>query len=237
MIASIMQPAYLPWLGYFDRIARSDLHIVLDDVPLERSSKTRFTNRNRILTSSGPAWLTVPVLTTGLGQPQIKDVVIDNSRRWRWKHWASITNAYSPAPFFDQYALFFETLFAAEWAQLVPLLDATRTFLLEALGIGTEIKLSSDLHVPGSKSELILNLCKASGATTYLSGPFGRDYLDAAEFRKNDIDIEFHDYAHPTYVQRLPGFAPNLSIIDLLFNCGGSAKRLFRAPGIAQEPL
>ncbi len=105
MIVSINQPAYLPWLGYFHRIAISDAHIVLDHVQLEKNS---FTNRNKIRTREGWGWLTVPVQTPGSSAIfPIKEVEIANQKPWAAKHWQTLRLNYSKAPFFDQHAAFF----------------------------------------------------------------------------------------------------------------------------------
>lgn len=229
MIVSIMQPAYLPWLGYFDRILQSDLHIVLDSVQLERSSKTRFTNRNKILTKEGGLWLTVPVMTSGIGQPLICDVTIDNSQDWRRKHWMAIQNTYSRHRHFGEHKQFFGDVFKENWVQLTNLLRTTTDYLLAAMNIKTPTLYSSELAVPGAKGELILNLCKAVGGTTYLSGPFGRGYLDESEFKQAGVDVVYHDYAHPVYPQLRADFFPFMSVVDLLFNCGDESLKILNS--------
>lgn len=220
MIVSIMQPAYLPWLGYFDRIARSDMSIVLDNVMLERSSKTRFTNRNKVRTANGWSWLTVPVKTAGLGQPLICDVEIDTEQRWQEKHLRSIAQSYAKAPNFSAYQEWLTGFFGKRHEMLAPMLRESTEYLLRALGIDTPLQYSSEMQVEGSKGELILNLCRAVGAEMYISGPFGRDYLDADSFHGAGISLEFHDYEHPEYLQFHGEFEPFMSVVDLLFNCG-----------------
>ena len=224
MRVSISQPAYLPWLGYFDKIMRSNLHIVLDDVALERSSTNRFTNRNRIRSSNGAIWLTVPVKTSKLGQPLIKDVFIDNEQGWQAKHLRTIEQNYRKASCFAELQPFIDLSYSQKWDQLADLLTEQRAWLLKNLGIKTDILVNSELKVFGSKSELILNICKSVGATTYLSGPFGKDYLELDRFAHESITVEFQDYRHPTYAQiGSSSFEPFLSILDLLANCGESS--------------
>ena len=220
MIVSIMQPAYLPWIGYFDRIAACDLHIVLDDVMLERSSKTRFTNRNKIRTAEGWIWLTVPVITAGLGQPLISEVRIDNGQPWAAKHWRSLLQNYARAPWFSEHRSWFQSCYHRNWENLAPLLLETTDYLLHAFCINTPWVCSSRLNVSGQKSELILNLCREVGADCYVSGPFGRDYLNQQAFAEAGIELVFHDYVHPVYTQTHSGFQPYMSSIDLLFNHG-----------------
>lgn len=218
MIVSINQPAYLPWLGYFERIATSDLHVVLDHVQFEKNS---FTNRNRVRTKEGAAWLTVPVATSGrFGDLAIRGLRFAAGDPWRKKHWATLRMNYARAPFFAAYAPAYEALYAREWSDFG---EMSRAFLaqhLHDLGIATPLRYSSELGVGGAKGELVLNLCRATGADTYLSGPLGRDYLDPAAFADAGIALRFQDYAHPTYTQVWPGFEPRLGVLDLLFNHG-----------------
>lgn len=229
MIVSIMQPAYLPWLGYFDRIYKSDLFIVLDNVMLERSSKTRFTNRNKIRTSQGWSWLTVPVKTSGLGQPLINEVEIDNSQKWQSKHFFALIHSYNRTPCFAEHKDWLESFYLKNFSLLTPMLRESTEYLLKCLGIDTPLVYSSELQVDGQKSELILNLCKEVGATEYISGPFGRDYLDLASFQSARIEVSFHDYQHPVYNQIHGKFEPYMSVVDLLFNCGSNSLKILRS--------
>ena len=220
MIVSIAQPAYLPWLGYFDRIFKSDVHVVLDDVMLERSSKTRFTNRNKIKTHQGSLWLTVPVATSGLGQPIINEAMIENESKWPNKHFQTLIGSYNKSVYFNEYKIWFEDFYKKEWKLLCPLLEYSTDYLLNIFGITSSLIKSSEMRAEGQKSDYILNLCKEVGATVYLSGPFGRDYLDLDMFENADIDVRFHDYQHPMYKQLFEKFIPYMSIVDLLFNEG-----------------
>lgn len=218
MILSINQPGYLPWLGYLHRIAVSDLHIVLDHVQFEKNS---FTNRNKIRTKDGWSWLTVPVRTKRrFGNLHINRLEIADDPRWAKKHWSSIRYNYARSPFFSQHATYFEDVYRQSWTYLIDLVRETTTYLLDAVDIKTPILFSSEMDIEGIKDELILNLAREVGANIYLSGPFGRDYLEQERFRAAGIEVAFHDYAHPTYPQTYAGFEPHMSAIDLLFNCG-----------------
>jgi hypothetical protein len=219
MRVSINQPAYLPWLGYFHRIAISDLHVVLDQVQFEKNSVT---NRNKIRTAGGWNWLTVPVKTKGrFGALEINNLEIDNTTNWAGKHWKSICLNYGKAAFFKRYASFLESIYVHPCEQLTALTDSINNhFLREVLGIPTPLLYGSELRPEGKKDELVLNICRQVGATTYISGPFGRDYLDEEKFRAAGISIEYHDYAHPEYRQYYQPFEPYLSTLDLIMNCG-----------------
>lgn len=218
MIVSINQPAYLPWLGYFHRIAVSDAHIVLDHVQFEKNS---FTNRNKIRTADGWCWLTVPVKTAGkFGDLSIHEIEIADEKKWAQKHWQALRLNYSKAPFFAQHAGFFEGTYSRSWPRLNDLMQEITGYLLGAFGIRTKLYFSSQMNVSGKKDELVLNLCRELKATAYLSGPLGRDYLREELFRDHGIAVRYDDYHHPTYKQAYPGFEPYMAAIDLLFNAG-----------------
>lgn len=218
MIVSINQPAYMPWLGYFDRIHGSDLHIVLDHVQFEKNSVT---NRNKVRTLDGWNWITVPVRTKGrFSKLAIDQVEIDQNMYWAKKHWRTIEANYSKSRYFNDYSLGLRDLYSSDWTTLGALLDESRKFLLTELGIKKDQIRSSELSPQSKKSDLVLELCKKVGATCYLSGPFGRDYLDAHKFEDAGIELRFHDYVHPEYEQVYEGFEPYMSIVDLLFNHG-----------------
>ena len=218
MILSINQPAYLPWLGYFHRIAISDAHVVLDSVQFEKNS---YVNRNKVRTRTGWCWLTVPLRTSGkFGNLAINQLEIANERGWAAKHWATLRLNYAKAPFFDEHAHFFKAIYRREWRNLGELTHETTEYLLNVLAIQTRLYFSSKQEVSGKKDELILNLCRKLGATVYLSGPLGRNYLREELFREQGIAVRYHDYHHPTYPQAHPGFEANMTVLDLLFNAG-----------------
>lgn len=224
MIVSINQPAYLPWLGYFDRIISSDVHIVLDHVQFEKNSMT---NRNKVRTHQGWTWLSVPVLSKGkFGDLAINKLQISNNNNWQKKHWNTLRGSYAKAPFFNRYAEYFEHIYHQEWAEIFPLINEINTYLMDELSVDTKIITSSSLQPENSKSDLVLELCKKAGATVYLSGALGRDYLDVDEFEACGIEVQFQDYQHPTYGQIHGDFLPYMSVADLLFNEGGSSREI-----------
>jgi hypothetical protein len=225
MIVSISQPAYMPWLGYFNRIAISDLHIVLDNVQFEKRS---FTNRNKVRLKNGWTWLTVPVRITGKWPhaAAINKLEIYNESNWAKDHWATLRSCYGKSVYFGEYAPYFEDVYRRHWDKLDDLLRDTSNYLLNAFGIKTQIRFSSEIDVGGRKDELILNLCKAVGATSYLSGPLGKDYIRESLFQEARIKVMYHDYKHPVYQQAFPGFEANMSSVDLLFNCGQQGSKI-----------
>lgn len=225
MIVSINQPAYLPWLGYFHRIALSDLHVVLDHVQFEKNS---FTNRNKVRTKEGWCWLTVPVKTKGrFGDLAIHKLeCADSEDHWTRKHWDTLRFHYARVPYLAQHAAFFEGVYQKQWLRLNDLLREVTEYLLRAFETTCPLLYSSEMGVEGAKDELVLNICRAVGATVYLSGPVGRNYLHEDRFREAGIEVVYHDYAHPAYPQAHPGFEPFMSAVDLLFNCGPESRRI-----------
>jgi len=229
MIVSIHQPAYLPWLGYFHRIAMSDAHIILDHVQFEKNS---FTNRNKVRTADDWCWLTVPVKTAGkFGNLAINEIEIVAEVPWAASHWETLRLNYSKAPFFPQHSTFFRDLYSKTWSKLSGLTAEISGYLLSIFGVSTRLYFSSQMNVPGRKDELVLNLCRELGASTYLSGPLGRNYLREQLFRHHGITVQYDDYRHPTYVQAHPGFVPNMAAIDLLFNAGPASREILLTAG------
>lgn len=222
MVVSINQPAYLPWLGYFDRIAASDIHIVLDHVQYEKNS---LANRNKLRTKEGWCWITVPLKTKGRFENLAIDTLeVENQLVWGRKHFGTMQMNYARSAHFSEYKSYFEKVLMMEWTLFNNLLQETLTYLLKALGIKTKILFSSKMQVVGQKDELVLNLCRAVGAQTYLSGPMGRDYLDCSAFAESDIQLLFQKFDPPFYPQAFPGFESGLSVVDLLFNCGEESR-------------
>jgi WbqC-like protein family len=216
VVVTIHQPAYLPWLGYLDRIARSDLFIFLDTVQFERNS---FTNRNRIKTADGPLWLTVPVRLRDHLNTTIADVEIDGQRNWKRKHLSSIAQSYRHAPDFSSRYERLAAVYASDTSRLAELCFDQLKFWLAELDIATRVVRASELPVEGRNSELVLALCRHAGARAYLSGPFGRDYLQEHAFAEAGIEVRYHDYTHPHYPQLHGDFVPALGIVDYWMNC------------------
>jgi hypothetical protein len=227
VIVAAHQPAYLPWLGYLDKMARADLFVVMDDLQYEAQG---FQNRNRIKLAGGPAWLTVP-LERGARSERIRDkrIALGGSPRedWRRRTWTTIKINYGRAPCFARYADALEELYARPWDRLLDLdlhiLELARGWF----GITTPIVLASSLGLRGEKTARIADLCRAVGATVYLSGRGGSTaYLDVDALGAAGVGVAWQAFDHPVYPQRYPalGFAPRLAFLDLLLNCGPDSR-------------
>lgn len=229
MKVSIHQPCYLPWLGHFHRVLCSDVHIVLDHVKINHASKTKFANRNKIRTSHGWSWLTVPLAASNSEEEKIMTAVRTAPLGWEKKHWLSLKSHYGKAAYFQQHKPFWEKTYSREWSSLTDLCRETTDYLYEQFQMKPSILYSSKMNVPGAKEELILNLCREVGATQYLSGPFGKDYLDLEAFHAAHMEVVFHEYQHPVYEQAFPGFEPYMFAPDLLLNHGPGSLAILSA--------
>ena len=220
MIAVGHQPNYLPYLGFFAKVAAADVFVVVDNVQFVKRGPFGFQHRARIRTREGWQWLTVPVLTKGKFTQLIMDVQINNAEPWRRKHWRSILHNYHDAPYFSEYAGFFEALYAREWQTLCELNIVLIRFLLDRLGIRKPMYVASEAGISGKASHLIVDICRGTGADTYLHGKHGRDYADLQLIKEAGIQNRFQDYEHPVYRQCFEGFEPYMGAIDLMFNHG-----------------
>lgn len=234
MILTAHQPVYLPWLGLFHKIALADTFVVFDKVQYLRRD---WNNRNKIKAVNGPIWLTVPVITRSKFDQILTEVEIDNTTGWKRKHLKSLELNYAKAPYFDRYIGFFRELYAREWKMLTDLNDAIFQYLLKELGITTKILYAHDLDLKGSKSDLVLDMCKKLGCDTYIFGALGRDYADVAAFTKAGVRVLFQDYRHPQYPQQFRDFEPYMSIVDLLFNCGEKSAAVLMGGNITKDDI
>jgi hypothetical protein len=232
MRVGIHQPHYLPWLRYLQKIAASDVFILLDDVDY---TKNGWQNRNKIKSADGWMYLTVPV-NASLGV-QIRDVRIA-SGDWAAKHLRALEMNYSRAPYFEQYIGSFTDLYRTGWTHLRDLNQAMLDFYTDALGIRTKVVRSSDLDVHEVSTDRLITLCRAVGGTSYYTGEYAVDaYLGTEAFVRAGIGLEFQKWHCPEYKQLYPkaGFIADLSIPDLLFNVGPSALDLLIAGGCCQS--
>ena len=222
MRVGIHQLHYLPWLRYFEKIARCDVFIVLDNIQF---NKNGWQNRNKVKTAAGSTLLTVPVYDK-LAQT-LEMVMINNTVAWNRKHNLTLRQAYAKAPFLGQYALFFEDVYGRSWERLNDLNRHMLDYLVRALGITTRIVYASELQVPGVATERLINLIKAVDGTHYYSGAYALDaYLDAAQLAKAGIELVLQEWRAPTYPQLHGAFVSDLSVIDLLLNCGPTSLRV-----------
>jgi len=220
MRVAIIQSNYIPWKGYFDIIRDVDTFVFLDDV---QYTVRDWRSRNRIKTKDGLKWLSVPV---GADTRRLIHEVAITDHRWQAEHWTLIEQSYAKTPFFNQYRELFEEFYRGRvWTNLSEMNQyLTRRVARECLGLTTRFRDSREFQVEGRKLDRLLDLIVQTGATSYLSGPSARDYIDAQRFAELGIELAYKDYSgYPEYPQLYPPFEHAVSVLDLLFNVGPDA--------------
>jgi len=230
MIVAIHQPNYLPYLGFFDKMKKSDVFVIYDDAQF---SKSDFHHRNRIRIYHGWKWLTVPVEKKRIPINEIKiknEVKTWKGIKWSDAHFKDIHDNYKDAPYYKSYENDLARIYKGRFDHLVDLNMSLIFLLKKSFNIDTKIVFSSDLvkseevNKESRSSERLLEIVDALSGDVYLSGQMGRDYLDISIFKRRGVRVEFQDFKHPIYKQRYEGFIPNMSAIDALFNVGEMPK-------------
>jgi hypothetical protein len=219
---AIIQSNYIPWKGYFDILSRVDEFILYDSAQYTRRD---WRNRNQIKTPQGPQWLTIPVQSKGQYVAPIREIAVDG-HDWAEKHWRTLELHYKKAPGFARLHAPLRALYE-EAARLPTLSEVNRLFLTQLgawLGVATPLRWSWEYEAEGDKSDKLLSMCLAARATTYLSGPSARGYLDVARFEEAGVAVEWMDYSgYPEYPQLYPPFTHAVSVVDLLLSAASDA--------------
>jgi hypothetical protein len=228
----IHQPDFAPWIGFFDRLVRSDIYVVLDNVQFLRRG---WHHRDKIKTANGPRWLTVPVRKKGKFDQRIDQAEIDNSTNWPREHLNTLRANYARAPFFKNHIGEIEEIYGSSWTSLADLNMALVHLFMKMFGIGTQIRTASSLRPKGRSNELLVDILRTVGARRYLAGEGSRAYLDETLFNTHGIDVEWQSFRHPVYPQLHGDFVPGLSSFDFLLNCGSrECAQILRGQGSAQ---
>lgn len=219
-IVSIMQPTYLPWMGYFNLIKTSDVFVLYDSVQLTKRS---WQVRNRIKTKNGELYLSVPIKKTkDRDNTLISDALIDYTQDWRKKHLESMRVSYGKSKHFEE---IFEMIQLHLYGNYETLSELNSQFIIKMtnlLGIDTKILLSNKIEYVGKKDHALISICKSLDIVRYKSVKGAMDYIMNGEnlFQTNNIDLIWHEYEHPVYEQINGEFISHMSIIDCLFNVG-----------------
>ena len=217
MKISISQPTLFPWIGYFNMIKNSDIFVFLDNVKFQKSS---WQMRNRLKRNSkmdqSEIWIRIPTNLSN-NDTLIKDVLIDNSLKWRQKHIDNFQTNYG-----EKYKeiTFLEELYEQDWEKIADFNIEFITKCCQYLEISTKLVRASELQVNGKKSHLVLDICKKLKANEFIPNEGSKIYLenDKAIFAKENIEISYHNFKHPNYNQKGDIFIEKLSILDLLFS-------------------
>lgn len=226
MILTAHQPAYLPWLGYFAKMARADAFVLHD---LSRFDRGGMVNRNLIRTAQGPEWLTIPLSHADLrAERPIRDITIADDS-WRRRHWRAIQLAYRRAPHFAPHAEFLDDYYRGDYRTITEACLPLLHYFADQLGLPRPAARTSELGLgPFDRTSIIPLLCQKMGADTFIAGPHAADYLDWDRIRDTGHRVEIFRYRHPEYPQLHGGFHSHLSVLDLLMNCGPDSGRIVR---------
>lgn len=224
---AIIQSNYIPWKGYFDIIAACDEFILYDD---RQFTKRDWRNRNQIKTAKGLSWLTIPVEVKGKFHQTIRETRVSD-HHWAEKHFNTLRHNYHLAEYFS--SLEKEVKMWYEQTSKMELLSDINFYFIksicEKLQISTPIKFSEEFQVGGDKSQRLMELCKKTNATEYISGPKAKTYLDEKLFSEAGIGIRYFDYnGYKEYPQSFPPFTDHVTILDLLFHTGNKARNFLK---------
>jgi hypothetical protein len=221
---AIMQPTFLPWVGYFAMFDRVDEFVFLDSVQFARRS---WQQRNKIKTAQGGKWVTVPVHSKGLRDQRINEILIDTKNDPYARIKNSLRVNYGGAPYFEKHTPAVFEVLSGRPEKLVDLNLSLIGVLAKAFGVVTPTLRTSELEVEGSKTEHLVSICRACEAERYLAAPGSKTYLDdTTAFQDAGIEVAYHEYEHPVYDQRFDGFESHMAAVDLLFNTGDGALEL-----------
>ncbi len=224
MILSTSRPYFAPYPGFFSRVCRSDIFVVLDSVQFPRG--TTWITRNRFKNDQGTLWMTVPVRKKGLGLQKINDVRICHDSHLPAKHLKSLKQAYGKAPYFSEHLPFLNDIFSAGVERLLDFNMAILRHLMRWLGADTEVRSLSELNISTRGKALLLDICQYFRASSYLAPGAAGNHLDPRLFKKAGIELAFHKPKPCIYPQLWGDFLPDLSAFDLVFNCGPKAREM-----------
>ncbi len=227
MRAAIMQPTYLPWIGYFGMIDLSDTFVFYNDVKFEKQS---WQQRNKIKSPDGKwMWLSVPVVHNH--SQDIKDVQINNNIGWRDNHWKSITFSYGKYPFFKDFQDDINKIYQHEWNYLGDLNSYIIKVLAKLVGICIPDFLESVelTNVTGQKTDRVCQILERIKADELIVGPGTKEYLEFSKLKEKGIKVYWYEFQHPVYPQYRGEFISYLSTLDLIFNTGNEAINYLRS--------
>lgn len=218
MIVAIMQPTFMPWIGYFAMIDRVDKFVFFDDVQF---SKRSWQQRNRIKTSNGELMITLPVISKGKKDQEIRHVELSADHYSAERVLSTISQNYRKANFYNEYYHEFGEILQTQSRSLCELNISLIEWALKIWGIRTPLLRSSHLKAEGAKADLLADICQKLGAKKYLSAPGSKPYIDeSSAFESKNIEVVYHQYLHPSYRQLWGEFMPYMAMIDLIFNEG-----------------
>lgn len=223
MRAAVHQPNYLPWTGFFHKMANCDIFVLLDNVQYPRRE---YCNRTLVKTSQGACWMSLPVVKNTIDQ-KISETRLFEPEKNLYRHWKTLRHCYARAPYWKNIEQKLEPLYEQPWEFLLSLNIELINALRNLLGISTPMILSSSLgDSPAAKSGRIIHICRQLGANTYLSGKGAEAYNNSGEFTGAGIELRYQDYVVPEYLQGKGDFIPGLSVLDLFAYEGPESRNI-----------
>lgn len=220
-VAVISQPRFIPALNYLHRMMLTDVFVWLDNV---QYTPRDWENRNKVKGPSGAKWLSVPVIHESRDQ-RICDTKIDPSQNWRQDHVRTLEHFYGRAPHGHEMMDFILPLISAESQRLMDLNIGIVESVAPLLGIACHFVTATSLGADGRGEDLLIGLCRSVGATCYMSGSLGRNYITPSKWAESGLGLCYHDYNHPSYPQIHGDFLPWMSFLDLVANVGFAGAR------------
>ena len=222
-LVGVHQPNFLPWLGYFAKIAKSDTFVIYDSAQFAKTGGT-WTNRVKLLMNGAGNWATMPVVRAYHGTRRTDEMLIDDTSPWRSKLLKTIRQSYAKAPFFTETLRLVESLVELPETNIARFNEHGIRAVMQQLGLTTPLMKSSEMNVEGSATEALIAIVTRAGGTAYLSGDGATGYQENEKFEAAGLGLEKLNFAHPTYPQGSNGeFVPGLSVIDALMWIGPAA--------------
>jgi hypothetical protein len=220
---AILQPNYIPWKGVFDLINRVDTFVFYDDVQYTTKD---WRNRNKIKTDKGNKWLTVPVISKSKRHQLICDAMIDETKCWQKEHYTKISYSYQKTKYFDKYKHILDAIYLDnKWSKISELDIFATKLIASEIGISANWVNASDLKINGSKKgEKVIKICKILGCMQFINGPSSRSFMDENLFKQEGIQLNYMSYSYPKYKQLFEPFSHQVTVLDVLFNCGPNSK-------------
>lgn len=225
----LLQPAYLPWLGFFEQLLRDEVFVQYDDV---QYTKKDWRSRNRIKTPQGPMWLTVPVVTSGRRFQLVHEAAIDNTKTWQREHVRTLELNYRKAPWFESTFEPIRAVIERPFELLIDLDEALVVETMRLLGVDRPLRRSTELGLTDpDQNGHVIECMKKVGKPILYNGAASREIIDLPRFRAEGLDVIFQNYRHPVYPQLWGEFVPYLSVVDLLMNCGPESLEIIASGG------
>ena len=224
------QPEYFPWLGFIAKAQLADVYYIVDTV---QYVKEHWHSRNKIRKKDGWLWINTPVLQSKSKILMWPEAKIDNTKPWKRKQLSSIQMCYSRTKYYKEIYAELEEIYSKDYEYLIDFNEQIIKYAFKKFNINIPVYKTSELikeghDISGIKTDLILNMCKAANAKTFIFGQDGKTYIEEDKFKQSGVEYKFQNFKHPVYKQRHPEFESHMSFIDLLFNYGPNSIEILK---------